>query len=86
MENGNGVFKHLIEKTVQKILVLFGVHTLAAHIFSHVFWRFIVRPIVKYAHRKGGLKIHKDKKRISIAYDPQNDRWTHLSDQQSEKD
>ena len=51
------LLKRILETAASRALRLAGVNGLVAGVASRLFWRFIVVPIVKHAHRKGRLGI-----------------------------
>ena len=81
LPNGNllEAAKWFTISTLKKLLILLGVHHLAARLFARIFWSHIVRPIIKYAHAHGGLKYDEQAAKIAVKESLQDDRWTHLS-------
>lgn len=66
--------KRLVEVAATRGLKLLGLNGLVAGVVSHLFWRFVVVPIVKHAHRKGGLVVKKD----SIHLQKHDKTWHNL--------
>lgn len=56
------LLKHLVEIAASRGLKLFGVNGLVAGVASHLLWKFIIFPIVRHAHKKGGLQSQGSKK------------------------
>ena len=67
--------KIAIQAAASKALRLAGVNGLVAGVASHLFWRFIVVPIIKHAHKKGRLKVTKS----SIVVQKHDKSWHNLN-------
>ena len=56
MRRATKALKGTVMAVASKALRLAGVNGLVAGVASHLFWRFIVVPIVKHARKEGRLK------------------------------
>ena len=67
--------KKIVEAATSQALKFGGVNGLIAGVVSRLFWRFIVVPIVKHAHKKGGLRTSK----TSIVVQKHGKVWHNLN-------